>query len=66
MFVFEELARLFKEPCKIEEIDDYMHEHCDSWCERFCGIVDASKCWKKYMSVKEREKNEIQRLKTKV
>lgn len=53
-FVFNELGKIFGVPCDCKQLDDYMNEHCSAWCRRFCGKVDASRCWREYFSVRER------------
>lgn len=59
-FVYEEIARNCGAPCKWSIATcSYMYERCGDWCKKFCGKIDASKCVKKYLNLREREEREI-------
>ena len=30
------------------QVDDFMYEQCDGWCEDKCGEVPTIECWKRF------------------
>ena len=49
----EVVADMFGEvPCNYafcaRQVDDFMYEQCDGWCEDKCGEVPTIECWKRF------------------
>ena len=45
-FICEQLAEYFDAPCNYSPMDEIMFK--DSRCEKDCGNIPESECWKRY------------------
>jgi hypothetical protein len=52
-FICEQLARDFEIPCNFSPMDEIMLE--DGRCEKDCGEIPKSECWKRYFEVMQRK-----------
>lgn len=55
--IFEELARLFQEPCEWGGLEWMRGE--GTWCKRLCGKVGHDKCWKRYFALIEAKRRKM-------
>lgn len=64
-FICEWLGLYFDLPCSYtvegQDIPEYMTERCPDWCDKSCGIVPASECWKKYFKMLKEDKSDDSR-----
>ena len=51
-FICEQLAKDFETPCNFSPMDEIMLE--DGRCEKDCGEIPESECWKRYFEEMQR------------
>ena len=55
-FIYKTLVKELNAPCDHEygkdEIQMFMAEHCNEWCDNNCTVCNFEECWKKFLETK--------------